>query len=195
MGQTRYKDVSDLADTDEILLKGDGTPIVMRSSPGRRSTPNIGPENATIAEVLKKKDSHLATDPLLQMTRHDPESPNVLQEVMVGISEEVASINFERKEAERRGKDTGTLSQRRIQGLRALAETWLKRKEQITSREIDLDSKPFDAVFQFIMETFRDAMGAAKMRPEAIETVFAKFALMIDDDWKNEARVRQKKAF
>jgi hypothetical protein len=31
------------------------------------------------------------------------------------------------------------------------------------------------------------------MRPEAVEAVFARFAQMINDEWKTEAKIRMKK--
>jgi hypothetical protein len=193
LGKTSYRDLADLADSDEILTKSDGSPIVMKSKPGRRKNIVLGPENPTIKEVLKRKDEFVDGDTLRQMMRDDPESPDVLQAVMEGISEEAASIGFERIEADRRGKETGTLSQRRITALRALADTWLKRKEQISTRGIDMDSPAFEEVFKYTMETFKEAMVAARMRPEAVEAVFARFSQMINDEWKTEAKIRMKK--
>jgi len=192
-GEIHYRAIEDLADTDQILTKDDGTPIVMKSSPGRRKAVVIEPANATIKEILRRKGEYLDEDPLRKIARDDPESPDVLQHIMVGMSEEAASLAFDRMEAERNGKDTGTLSHRRILAMKALGETWLKRREQVTSRGIDLDSSAFEAVFGYTMETFKEAMAASKARPEMIETVFAKFSQMIDDEWKAEAKHRMKK--
>jgi hypothetical protein len=192
-GETHYKAVADLADTDTILTKDDGTPIVMRSTPGRRKNVVIEPANATIKEILRRKEEFVEDDPLRRVTREDPESPDVLQHIMVRISEEAASIAFERREADRTGKDTSTLSHRSILAMRALGETWLKRREQVSARGIDLDSPAFEAVFGYTMETFKEAMNASKARPEMIETVFAKLSQMINDEWKAEAKTRMKK--
>jgi hypothetical protein len=193
IGKTCYKEIDNLADTDKILTKDDGTPIVMFASPGRKRHVVLEPVNSTVKEILKRKEAFVQKDPLCQITHQDPESPDVLQHVMVGISEEAASIAFERQEAERQGKDTATLSQRRIQAMRAVGEAWLKRKEQVSARGIDLDSPAFESVFAYTMETFKEAMTSAKARPEMIETVFAKFAQMINDEWKAEAKTRMKK--
>jgi len=194
MGEAHYKSPDDLDDTDEILTKDDGTPIVMKSNPGRRKAVVLEPANDTIKEILKRKGEYLEEDPLRRVTQENPESPDVLQHIMVGISEEAASLAFDRKEAERNGRDTGTLSHRRILAMRALGETWLKRREQVTARGIDMESPAFESVFGYTMETFKDALVAAKARPEMIETVFAKFAQMINnDEWKDEAKRRMKK--
>ena len=192
-GKLSYKDADKLADTDEIQTKKNGEPIVMWSSPGRKRNVVIEPENPTIREILKRKDDFIDKDPLRRITQEDPESPDVLQQVMVGISEEVASLGFERTEADRRGKDTSVLSQRRVIAMRALADTWLKRKEQVATRGIDLDSPAFELVFGYIMETFKNALQGAKARPEMIETVFAKFAQLVNEEWKAEAQIRMKK--
>lgn len=193
LGKICYRPIEDLADTDKILTKDDGTPIVMFTSPGRKRHVIPEPINPMVKEILKRKEAFVEKDPLCLITHSDPESPDVLQHVMVGISEEAASIAFERQEAERQGKDTAILSQRRIQAMRAVGEAWLKRKEQVSARGIDMESPAFEAIFAYTMETFKEAMLSAKARPEMIETVFAKFAQMINDEWKAEAKNRMKK--
>lgn len=194
LGKIQYKEVDDLSDTDKIITKDDGTPVVMKSSPGRKKNVVVAPVNATVKEIIKRKEAYVKDDPLYKITQDDPESPDVLKHVMVSISEEAASIGFERMEAERQGKDTATLSQRRIQAFRAVGDAWLKRKEQVSARGIDLDSPAFEAVFGYTMETFREAMQAANARPEMIQTVFAKFSQKIaDEEWKTEAKARMKK--
>ena len=194
LGVNKYRPMDEVAPSDVILTRADGNPIVMRTDPGRKTEIGLEPLTAEVAEIVRRKQEYLVQDDILQIVAADPESTDVLQQIMVGLGQEAASIGFERKEAERNGKETRLLSNSRVAVLRALGETWLKRKEQLTGKGVDLDSSAFRVLFQFIMETFRDSMTASKAPDEMIQTVFAKFGQMANgDDWSNEARSRMKK--
>jgi hypothetical protein len=193
-GDQKYKPIADLADTDRIQTNKHGDPIVMKGKPGRKSAVDVGPANATVAEILKRKSAALDSDEILVQMKANPESADLLQAIIVGLGEESASLKFEREEAAREGKDTSGYSTKRVQALRATAETWLKRMDQLTAKSIDLDSPGFGILFKFIMDTFREAMNGAKLRPEQVETIFAKFSSMVDDDWKVEAKGRMKRS-
>jgi len=119
-----------------------------------------------------------------------PESAEVLNQVLLAIAEEAASIRFERQEAERNGEETSSLSMRRVMALKAIGDTWIKRKEQIQHAAVDMDSPSFQELFKFISETFSRAMTASGVRQELMDSVFAQFAKMLDDDWKREANSR-----
>ena len=78
---------------------------------------------------------------------------------------------------------------RRVNALRAVGDTWLKKKEIMSSKSIDLDSKAFNKVFGHIAETFRKACDEAGVRPELAESIFAVFGTMVDDpDWMIDAK-------
>jgi hypothetical protein len=96
-------------------------------------------------------------------------------------------------EAERQGNDTSSLSMRRVAALKAIGDTWIKRKEQIVNRAIDLDSPSFHELFKFISETFARAMEASGVRPELANSVFAQFGKLLDEEWKKEAKTRMSK--
>lgn len=191
-GGQKYKEVTDLLDSDVIQTNKFGDPIVMKRAPGRKTAVDVGPANRVIAVLLQRKQHTLDTDPVLLKTKKSPDSPDVLHEVIVGLSEEAASLKFERDEAAREGKDSSGLSAKRVQALRAVGETWLKRMDQVSSKLVDMDSPAFTALFKFLMDTFKEAMNSAKMRPEQVETVFAKFSAMVNDEWKAEAKNRMK---
>jgi hypothetical protein len=193
-GEIKYKAIDDLADSDVIQTKANGDPIVMKGKPGKPAVANVGPANATVAALLKRKQQVMAGDDIVQQVQADPESSDLLTAIITGLAEEQASLKFEREEAAREGKDTSGLSAKRVQALRATAETWLKRADQITHKAIDLDSASFSTLFKFILDTMREAMNGARLRPEQIETVFGKFSDMVDEDWKNEAKIRMKKS-
>lgn len=191
-GQRKYKRLNELADADEIQTKKDGTPIVMMVEPGRPKIVELAPANPMVAELIKRKNEAMDDDPILRAAREQPENSVVLQEVVVALGVEAASIRFEREEAERKGEDTSSLSVRRIGALKAIADTWLKRKDQLSTKGVDLESPAFKTVMQFTMETFKEAMLSCGSRPEMVEVVFAKLAEMMDEDWEVEVRSRVK---
>ena len=193
-GAKKYKAVADLADSDRIQVNKMGDPIVMKNKPGRKSAADVGPATPAVAALLVRKQASMSSDDIITAMRVAPDSADVLHQVILGLGEEAASLRFEREEAAREGKDTSGMSAKRVQALRATADTWLKRMDQIGARSIDMDSSSFSTLFKFIMDTFREAMNTSRLRPEQVETVFAKFSSMVDDDWKNEAKIRMKRS-
>jgi len=193
MGQIKYKEIADLADKDEIQTKKDGTPIVMLTKPGRKKDVTLDPATPEVAEKIRRKNEIIDTDSILEVARDNPESPDVLQQILLALGEEAASIGFERQEAERQGQETSLISNRRIAALKAIGDTWLKRKEQISARGVDMESPAFKVLFEFIMNTFRGALEDSGLAGEMVETVFAKLASSLNDEgWEAEAKRRMK---
>ena len=194
-GKEKYRKLDEVAKTDTIKTNKGGEPVWMTGKPGRKAAPRQYPiASEAIAEAIRRKDELLSRDEILIATRDQPESSAVLHEVMVALADEAASLKFEREEAERRGDATSQLSARRARILKDVGETWLKRKTQLSQESFNPDSPEFEVIFGLISETFKKAMLDAGCRPEMVETVFAKFAAMLTDEWKSEARNRVKGA-
>ena len=191
-GKKKWRDVDSLHDTDIILLKGDGAPYVMNTKPGRKQAPVITAANDVVAERVRQKGVASSHDPILRTVKSQPDSGRVLDHVMVGLAEEAFSLGFEREEAERSGNATSAISVRRVNALKSLADTYLKKKELISQHSVDLESNSFKTLFSFIMETFRGAMEDSNLRTEMIETVFAKLSKRLEDDWEDEAKNRMR---
>ena len=192
-GKEKYRPVNELAITDVIQTKKDGTPIYTKRKAGRKVKPYVGPANAGVAEAIERKQRALSKDAILQAIKDTPESADVLHFTMIGLAEEAGSIAFERTEAERRGKDTSPLSVRRINALKAVVDTWLRRKEQISDHTIDLEAPGFHTLFTFIMETFKQALEVSEVEPEMIKVVFARISSRVSsEDWQAEAKGRMR---
>ncbi|MFA6235072.1 MAG: hypothetical protein WC824_12940 [Bacteroidota bacterium] len=192
-GVQHYRFIQDILATDEIQVNKEGLPIVMKIAPGRPKIPPILPANDVVKELMKRKRDTVEDDPVLRAARHDPEGPEVLNQILMALSEESACIRFDRLEAERNGADTGNHSMRRINALKALVDTWVKRKEQLGSKDVDLESPPVRMLIKFVFDTIREAMSSVGEQEEMIKTVFAKTAQMMGDDtWKNDLRNRMK---
>jgi hypothetical protein len=190
----QYKAINEVASTDIIQTRKNGLPIVMCSPPGRLTNLQTKPQPTTpmVAELIKRKEAAIQNDPILGIVKNAPEDPDVLYEVIKSLCAEAASLGFERKEAERLGEKTSDISVRKVNTLKTIADTWLKRKDQIVSRGIDLNSPAFKALFKFLMETIQEAMDHCGVEPEMVETVFSKLTTVMDNAWESEAKNRMK---
>jgi hypothetical protein len=194
-GKLKLRKIEDLQQGDTPSLNDAGLPVFIEGQHGRPPkdvSAILPPSSPLIGDLLRVKEGHLRNDPILQAAEESPESAEVLNQVVLAIGEEAASLRFERMQAERMGEDTSQLSMRRVAALKAIGDTWIKRKEQIQSRLIDLESPAFQALFQLISETFVRAMQAAGVRQELSEAVVAQFVKLLDDSWKAEAKSRMK---
>jgi hypothetical protein len=192
-GKQAWRKPDDVVKTDNIVFGNNG-PVVMKGTPGRKAAPKLEPVNDNIAEVIEAKEYHLENDPLTALVQADPDQADVLDAVMVELAREASSLEFERKEAERNGNDTSTYSLRRARILQAVGDMHLQRKKLADSGGVDLDSNGFEAVFGYALETFREAMGNSGVRPELIETTFAKLGKVLESGWKEEARIKARNA-
>jgi hypothetical protein len=193
-GDQKYRPVDELAETDEIQVNKDGIPVVMKGKPGRPQAIVLQPASPVVAEVIKRKQDAIHKDRILDAVKTNPENPEVLHQVVLALGEEAASLGFERAEAERDGRETSNISVRRVNTLKALADTWLKRKDQVTTQSIDMGSPAFKTLLQFLLETFQGTLTDAGVRPEMVETVFARLAKAMNEEWEAEARNRMKKS-
>ena len=172
-------------DFDTIVDKHGDLPLV----------PTLSKAELALKALQDRKRQTYKRDMVLRTTKKNSESSKVLDAVLIGLAEEATSIKFEKEELERRGESTAQLSHRRIMALKAVSETWL-RKRELTGSDgaIDLGSKEFQALFGFIMETFRIACDDAGARPELVDTIFSRFAEAISDqDWVSDAKNRMEK--
>ena len=202
-GKLIWRKPSEVLNTDTIRINfKTGEPFVMFGKPGQPSsntanvkstpvnTPNPGTSSqANINQLQQRKQAKLSNDAIFGTTKKNADSSDVLTHVLVGLAEESASLAFEREEAERRGESTSQISLRRVNALKAVGDTWIKKKEIMSSKSLDLESKAFRQVFGHIAETFRKACDEAGVRPELAESVFATFGKMVDDpDWMQDAK-------
>jgi uncharacterized membrane-anchored protein YjiN (DUF445 family) len=194
-GKQRWKSTDEIMPTDQLHINPKtGLYYGMKGSPGRKSIVALKPASPVVAELVKRRSVALEQDEIFQATQRDPQSSQVLHEVMLGLIEETAVLKFEREEAERQGEATSSLSMRRVQALKAVADTWLKRKEQVSSNMIDLESDTFGALFGLISETFKQACTDSGLRSEMIDMIFAKFASALNEEWASEAKARMKRS-
>jgi hypothetical protein len=197
-GKQYYKAVPDILDTDTVDLTAAGKPIVMRNTPGRpvgsTTKPMLPPVSKQAEEVSQAKDNHEALSDLVSVTKQNSEADAVFHTLMNGLAVEITSLEFERREAERKGEDTSNISSKRVRAIKTMTDAWLKKREKVDSGTIDLEGVAFKTLFAFTLETVRGAMGDSGMRPEHIETVFAKLSKRLADGWAEDAKARMREA-
>lgn len=195
-GQTLYKRPEEVnVEEDEILLNKDGLPIIMRGRPGRKpKNKTLAPVTPQIQEVSDARDDHLDSDHVSHTLKNTPESDEqVLNGILVSLAQEAASIEFDRMEAQRHGKETSAISTKRARVLKAMADVVLKRKQLSEGGIVDLESPIFKALFSYILETFQDAMVAGGVRNEQVEQAFTFLSGKLNDPtWVAEAKQRMK---
>ena len=191
LGHEKWRKLDDIADTDTIVLKEDGTAYYMGKAPGRPKKVEREPANENVRQVIAHKKDALSNDALFTTLHHDPDAGDVLAQVLLGMAEEAASLRFEREQAELEGKETSNISQRRVRALKAVGDNWLKRQEILGDKAIDLDGPAFATILVFFGETLRNTMLAMKMRPEEIDTIINRFAGTVDSgEWRAELESR-----
>lgn len=199
-GRLTWRKISELKDTDKPYLDNNGEMSFMFGSPGRPSNsannavtaggttapPALGPQGGANPPPTRKqrRNTFLKNDGVFSKALENPDSSDVLTNVVKGLAEESAALAFERHEAERRGEPVSQISLRRVNALKAVGDAWLKRKEVLTNKSIDLESRAFKILFGHIAETFRRSCDEAGMRPEMTDTVFAEFGKIVDQqEW------------
>lgn len=204
-GKKRWKKIEEVTREHEIILNEYDEPLTMKGSPGRPkgrvrnykkpghvpvATPAPSKRERSLDLIQEQKSRHITRDRLVRLAKQNPESLDVLQQILVGLSEEAASLGFERLETERRGESAAQISTKRIAALKAIGDTWLRRKEQVSGTEgIDLDSPAFANLFKFIMNTFKEALAQAKVPPAQTQHIFSKFSKIVrEDTWKEDAK-------
>jgi hypothetical protein len=117
-----------LLEDDSILLHN-GKPLTMSSKPGRkRKKPSKNPTVRRNAKYQKQKVQFLRNNALLQSIedRIEAEPGKIALLVMHGLAQEVASLEFDRQQAEAEGRETSQISLRRMTALKALGEMLIK---------------------------------------------------------------------
>lgn len=196
-GGQRWRKLEEVRGDDAPDLMPDGQPLFQNKPIGRPPKVELHdvlkPTTELVKDLVKVKIAQMRTDTIVATTETSPESSDVLNQVMSGLAEEAAALRFERMEAERNGQDSSQLSVRRVHALKAIGDAWIKRKEQIQNKSVDLESRTFEKLLGFISETFALALEEAGVELEMSNSVFDLFGKKLEDEgWKNEAKSRMK---
>ena len=141
-GRIKWRPIT-LTDEWEGIEEGDtivmtnGAPIVMLNKPGRKRNSDKSPKyaNGTARrnavkrkKNIRRKAEFIAQDPFVQKVERRLETePDCLALSLVqGFAHEIASLDFERREASAKGEDTSKLSYRRLRALKEVSDLCIK---------------------------------------------------------------------
>ena len=197
-GQEKWRNPKSFHKGDMLILEN-GEPRIMWNAPGRKSkkeeVEELFPEGTTeeADERMELKQKFLDRDDLIRLAKENPEDDKVLSLILEGLAEESASLSFERAQREARNQETSQISLRRVNALKSMAEIYLKKKEQASSRVIDLKSNEFFILFAHIVGTFKDVMQQAHIDDDAINVVLDNFMSEVkDESWSSLATRKMK---
>jgi hypothetical protein len=134
------------------------------------------------AEAEARKQ-FIASDPVVKNAAgKDPLA--MLSAIKQEVAMESANLAFQREQASRRGRDTSSLSGRRIEALKKIADIELEM-HKIGFESLDLHSEKIQRVFQLWIEMVREA-AVETLGAEQLDLFFNRLTTAMDG-WEEKA--------
>jgi hypothetical protein len=168
---------------DEVVRLEKVTP---KRGPGRPPKIPIEPTSEEVAQLMRNKAKHLRDNPLLQKMVDNPDSYDVLDLAMGELAKEAVSLDFERGEAERQGKDTTAISSKKITAVKAVIDTYLKKRDTVLNETFDFKSRKFKTLMEFWGSKFQRAAIKFGMSQEELQSYF-QYVDAEFEGWEDEA--------
>ena len=208
-GTVFYVKVQDVLPEHKIQVTPAGDPIVQVHDPNApaatRAIKAVGRRDPKMDAALKVhtwdpsvdtatfKALIMEGDPLSKAIEESPDSPDVLTYTLRALAEEQAHLRFSRFKAEKAGQETSLISSRRIIALSNLGAAWIRRREQLATKVIDLESVAFETVFAQIIKTFAMCLEDAGESEMMILKVMAIASKKFNDpEWRKETIAKMK---
>lgn len=136
------------------------------------------------ALISEEKARFIDSDEVVQASKAGADTVSMLRIIRGEVAKEAASLQFQRIESEKFGKDTSQNSSRRIDALTKIANIELELKKLGTDA-IDLHHPKFQQVFALWIEMMRE-VAAETLTPELIDLFFNRFSTKIEG-WEERA--------
>ena len=198
-GKKSYKLLGEVTDTDEIQFKNDGTPIVNLGVVGRPPTGMsfvIGANDPGGVKRTQMND-HIQHDSIVAGLRKDLETQELLSQVLMEISQDIARIDYLRAQVDPdRRPEIADLTIKRIKALGNFYDTLFRRYEISLEKNVpDVRSPAVKEVVRYLLETVREMMLKVKVRAETIDSVFNELGPTLSDpNWEAQLKSRMEKA-
>jgi len=161
--------------------------LKVKRGPGRPRKVERAPTVSDLeyhALMAEERQKFIGSDALVKAIEEHGDALGILHLIKKEVAREAASLHFERIETEKRGRDTGQVSTRRVEALKKIADIELKIKE-IDSESVNLSSERMQKVFSLWVETMREV--AQEILPqETLDLFFNRFATAMDG-WEERA--------
>lgn len=109
-------------------------------------------------EINAERVESRRDDQLIRQLEIDVDSEDILKTALRELATEIHALRFHRERLEAEGADISSISNRRVQSIRQLVESWFKRQDQLSSKKLDLNSPEIQIVLKFFLEKVAEAM-------------------------------------
>lgn len=162
-----------------IVKRGPGRPRKIEKRPGRLDLEYH-------AKMAVERQKFVDTDPLVGLIESNPsDTLALLHRVKLDVAREAASLQFQRIECEKYGKDSSAISIKRVKALEEIAKIELKLR-QVDQDSINLHSEKMQKIFAMWIEIMRE-VALEILPPELLAMFFNRFATEMQD-WEEKAQ-------
>ena len=123
-----------------------------------------------VKQDLRERIKFVRDQPLVRAVLEG--SGNVMDVLLLEVAEEVSHLKWERRKASKEGKNTAAYTIGRINGLRSLAETLIRKKEADVSSDLNLKSPKIQKLFEIWMQMFYEAIEKSGVNQEVMNVIF-----------------------
>jgi hypothetical protein len=165
---------------EEEAGDGDGPMTVVGASAVKHPTTVkvIDQESLPIDKVTARKMKREAAkkkDPLIQVIKGNPAQAESLDIVIEELADEIFSLKFERERLESEEKNIAEVSGKRVTAIKALIDTYLKKRELNAHQKLDFRSDQMQIVMKLIFAKIQDSLKAMGYPKEGVQTFFQVF--------------------
>jgi hypothetical protein len=158
---------------DYILVQGNQSPVTEIVNP------------ADISKEFRDREEFVQNQELLVRVNQSRPAPDIVDQVIKEIAEELSHLKYERRKAAKDGKNTANYTISRIASLRQLADVLMKRMENARAEQLDLKSPRFREVLKLWMEFVYESMVKVQVEDSVIDLVFRQIEADIKD-WEQK---------
>lgn len=162
------------------------TPLVRRR-PGRPRKVELRPTITDLehyAAVAEERERFIAAAPLVRALAEGEDTRRILRVLTGEIVREAASLEFQRLEAEKRGRDSAQISSRRVDALKKVAEIELKLRE-FDAEVWNLRSERFQKLFALWTEKL--VAVATEVLPDEMRDLYMNRIATSFEGWEEAA--------
>jgi hypothetical protein len=159
---------------------------------GQVPTPEIiDPDE--IDQSLREREIFVNKQSLVKAINEKVGSSNFLDLVIKEITEEIAHLKWERRQAIKDGKNPSNYTIARIASLKSLSEVLIKKRQTFVDESLDFKSPKVQKLFQIWMEFFYNCMEKSKISKADIDIVFGQIQSDLPE-WEQKM-IEELKAF
>jgi hypothetical protein len=160
---------------------------VVRRRPGRPRKVELRPTITDLehhATVAVERERFIAADPLVTAVINGEDTRTILRVLISQIVREAAALEFQRLEAEKRGRDGAQISSRRVDALKKVAEIELKLRE-LDGEQWNLRAERFQKLFALWAEKL--VAIATEVLPAEMRDIYMNRIATAFEGWEESA--------